>query len=58
MKINRATVSAIVTEQKMPTRIPFFTRSYAFAPRFWLTKVVSAIVKQVTGRKPKPSMRL
>ena len=54
MKISRATVSQSSPSRKMPTRIPFFTRSYAFAPRFWLTNVVSAIVKQVTGRKPKP----
>ena len=34
----------------------FFARSYCFAPRFWLTKVVSAIVKQVTGRNANPSI--
>ena len=48
--------SAIMTEQRMPNRAPFFARSYCFAPRFWLTNVVSAIVKQVTGRKAKPSI--
>ena len=37
-------------EQRIPNHAPFFARSYCFAPRFWLTKVVSAIVKQVTGR--------
>ena len=30
-------------------------RSYCFAPRFWLIKVVSAREKQVIGKKPKPS---
>ena len=40
----------------MPNRAPFFARSYCFAPRFWLTNVVNAIVKHVTGRNAKPSI--
>ena len=39
----------------MPKRIPLRTRSGLPAPTFWLTKVASAIEKQVTGRKAKPS---
>ena len=38
-------------------RNPFFTRSGRPAPRCWLTNVVSAMLKQVTGRNAKPSMR-
>ena len=43
-------------EQRIPNHAPFFARSYCFAPKFWLTKVVSAILKQVTGRNTNPSI--
>ena len=49
------TTSAISTEHRQPNFIPFLTRSGWPAPTFWLTKVASAIEKQVTGRKAKPS---
>ena len=48
-------ISARVMEQRMPKRAPLLARSYCFAPRFWLIKVVSAREKQVIGKKPKPS---
>ena len=51
------TAPAMPEEQRMPVRMPFFTRSGRPAPRFWLTNVVSAMLKQVTGRNAKPSMR-
>ena len=47
--------SAMEMEQRIPNFAPFFALSYCFAPRFCPTKVVIAIVKQVTGRKAKPS---
>ena len=47
--------SASTTEQRMPNRTPFFTRSYCRAPRFCPTKVDRAMAKQVMGRKAKPS---
>ena len=47
--------SASTTEQRMPNRTPFFTRSYCRAPRFCPTKVARAMAKQVMGRKAKPS---
>ena len=42
----------------MPNFMPLRTRSYWPAPTFWLTKVASAIEKQVTGKKAKPSTLL
>ena len=48
--------SASRTAQSMPKRAPFFARSYSFAPRFWPTKVVKAMVKLVMGKKAKPSI--
>ena len=38
--------------------MPRRTRPGCRAPMFWLTKVASAIEKQVTGRKAKPSTLL
>ena len=49
------TASISSREQSRENRIPFFTRSVFPAPRFWLTKVVTAMEKAVTGRKQKPS---
>ena len=48
--------SAQMIVTSIPKRAPFFVRSYCFAPRFCPTKVVSAIVKLVIGRKPNPSI--
>ena len=48
--------SAAASEQRMPKRAPRRARSNSRAPRFWPTKVVSAIWKLVIGRKAKPSI--
>ena len=48
-------LSAITTEAMIPKREPFFARSWSPAPRFCPTKVVSDIVKLITGRNAKPS---
>ena len=53
-----ATTSAMSTEHRHPNFMPFFTRSGWPAPTFWLTNVASAMAKQVTGRKAKPSTLL
>ena len=52
------TTSAMSTEHRHPNFMPFFTRSGRPAPTFWLTNVASAMAKQVTGRKAKPSTLL
>ena len=54
----KPTHSASREEVIMPNRIPRRTRSSWPAPTFWLTKVASAMEKQVTGRKANPSTLL
>ena len=54
MTISTPMISAMITVARMPKRAPCLVRSYCLAPRFWLTKVVSASAKLVMGRKPKP----
>ena len=49
-------LSAITMQVITPKCAPCLARSYSPAPRFWLTKVVSASAKAVMGRKPKPSI--
>ena len=52
----RLELKKIRFDRSMMSQMPFFTRSYFFAPRFCPIKVVMARVKQVMGRKPKPSI--
>ena len=42
--------------QPIPKATPFLTLSYFRAPKFCPTNVASAWVKQVMGRKAKPSI--
>ena len=57
-KIATPIPSASAAEVTIPNRIPLRTRPSWPAPIFWLTKVASAIAKQVTGKKAKPSTLL
>ncbi len=49
------TSSAIAIPNATPITEPFFARSAFPAPRFWLTKVVSAMDMLMIGRKAIPS---